>query len=426
MRKLRSFTGLVVLVASFVWAPPARADIVADWNAQLVLYVTVGNATLTPPIPVGRPGPPGLLDIALAHVAIHDAVQAIEGKFKPYYYSDPSKLGIGSSAAAVAAAAHRMLVLLYPGQQSRLDAFYDAYLTSNGIDKLNPGIAVGEAAAMAVHAKHYRPTNTPFTPFFGNPVIGQWRSAQPMAFQILNVTPPFTLKSPSQFRPQPPPPMTSTQYYREHNEVMEKGRASAHPNSMTDLARFWAGNYVLQWNEVLQQIAVNKGLSVGDSARLFALANLAGADAAIAVWESKVFYNFWRPDTAIQQGDLDPNPRTPGDVTWTPLLASPPYPDYVSGANGLTAAFSGMIREYFGTDHITFSVKNLNQAVMTKERFFTRVSTAQQEVVDARILLGIHFRAADEEARRLGNRVANWVLQKFLRPVPPRKPAGDK
>jgi hypothetical protein len=207
---------------------------------------------------------------------------------------------------------------------------------------------------------------------------------------------------------------------------MEKGRASAHPNSTTDLARFWTGNYVLQWNEVLQQIAVNKGLSVGDSARLFALANLAGADSAIAVWESKVFYNFWRPDTAIQQGDLDPNARTPGDVTWTPFLASPLYPDYVSGANGLTGAFTGMIKEYFGTDQISFSVKNLNPAVVTKERFFTRTSAAAQEVVDARILLGIHFRSADEEARRLGNRVANWVLKKFLKPVPPGKSAGDK
>ena len=205
MRKLKGFTGLVVLSACLVSATSAGADVVSDWTAQILLYSNIGNAALVPPIPVGRPGPPGLLDIALAHVAIHDAVQAIEGEFQPYSYSDSSKLGVGSSAAAVAAAAHKMLVLLYSGQQSRLDAFYTAYLTSNGIDPLNPGIAVGEAAAEAIYKKHYRPTNTPFTPFFGNPVIGQWRSAQPMASQILTVTPPFTLNRASQFRPEPPP-----------------------------------------------------------------------------------------------------------------------------------------------------------------------------------------------------------------------------
>lgn len=145
MRRLQRLTGLVVLSACLVGAPPAWGDVVSDWNAQILLYSNTGNATLVPPIPAGRPGAPGLLDIALAHVAIHDAVQAIEREFRPYLYSDRSKFGVGSSAAAVAAAAHTMLVLLYPGQQLRLDAFYANYLTANLIDPLDPGIAVGEA-----------------------------------------------------------------------------------------------------------------------------------------------------------------------------------------------------------------------------------------------------------------------------------------
>jgi hypothetical protein len=256
--------------------------------------------------------------------------------------------------------------------------------------------------------------------YFGVAEIGQWRSTAPMAFLFLAVSEPFTLNRISQFRPPPPPPMTSTVYAREYAEVKAKGVASAHPNAQTDLARFWTGNYVAQWNESLRQIAGTKLLDTGDAARMFALANLAAADAAMAVWESKYFYNFWRPSTAIQDGDNDPNRRTAGDVAWAPFLANPVYPDYVSGANGLTGAFTGMLEKLFG-DEVSFSVKNPNPMVVQKERFFTSPSQAAAEVVEARILLGIHFRSADEEARRLGNRVAHWAFRKFLRPAPGSK-----
>jgi len=417
MRRLRVFTWLVVFVC-FGWSKPAHGDVVTDWNEITLLYVALGDPTATPAIPIGRPGPPALLDIALVQAAVHDAVQAIEGKYQPYYYSDPAKLGVGSPAAAVAAAAHRVLVLLYPGQQASLDSRYNSYLIANNLTG-DPGLAVGEAAALALHANHYRPVIT-LPNYFGVAEIGQWRSAVPLAFLFLAVSEPFTLNRVSQFRPPPPPPMTSTQYAREYEEVKAKGRNSAHPNAQTDLARFWAGNYVVQWNETLRQIAGSKLLDIGDGARMFALANLAAADAAMAVWESKYFYNFWRPSTAIQEGDSDPNARTGGDVTWAPLLANPPYPDYVSGANGLTGAFTGTIALLFG-DEISFSVKNPNPMVVTKERFFTSASQAAMEVVEARILLGIHFRSADEEARRLGNRVAHWAVQKFLRPAPGSK-----
>jgi hypothetical protein len=409
MTTVRTLAGLLV-AASLVAAVPVHADPVSDWNAVTMLYV-VGSP---PAVPVGRGGPPGLLDIALVQAAVHDAVQAIEGRFQPYHYSDPTKLGTGSPAAAVAAAAHRMLVLLYPGQQTPLDDYYADYLTDHGLAG-DAGLAVGEAAAVAVHAAHYRPT-VAVAAFFGEAAPGQWRSAVPMAFLHLAFTRPFTLNSPSQFRP-PPPPMTSEVYRREYDEVKEVGDASAHPNAATDMARFWAGNYWIQWNEVLRQVAAPR-LSVGDSARLFALANLAAADAAMAVWDSKYAYNFWRPDMAIQEGEHDRNARTIGDVTWKPLLANPPYPDYVSGANGLTGAFTGTLRRFFGTDEFSFSVKNPNPAVVEQERHFTRFSDAASEVVEARILLGIHFRAADEQARRLGDRVAHWTFQKFLRAAP--------
>lgn len=413
----KSLAGLA-LCLSLIWAAPARGDVVTDWNAVTMLYVNIGDATAVPAIPVGRAGPPGLFDVALVQAAVHDAVQAIEGRYEPYHYSDPSKFGVGSVAAAVAAAAHRVLVLLYPGQQGSLDTFYNTYLKTHGLIG-DPGLAVGEAAAAAVHSTQYRPLIA-LPNDFGNSAPGQWRSAVPMAFKFMAVSEPFTLNRVSQFRPPPPPPMPSTVYVREYDEVKSKGNVSVHPNATTDLARFYSGNFAVQFNESMRQISNTRALNVGDAARLFALANLAAADGAMAAWDSKVFYNFWRPSTAIQEGASDGNPRTVPDPLWAPLLANPAYPDYVSGANTLTGAFMEMLTLFFGTDEMNFSVKNPSALVTVKERFYTRFSQVAGDVVDARILLGIHFRSADEEARRLGSRVAHWTFQKVLKPVPGR------
>jgi hypothetical protein len=403
MTQLRRLAVLVVGL-SLGWSATAQADPVTYWNGVTLSAVTAG-----------RPGPPGLLDIALVQSAVHDAVQAIEGRFEPYHYKNRAQRGVGSPAAAVAAAAHRALVLLYPTQQVGLDAIYSAYLSDNALTG-DAALAVGEAAAAALHADHYRPT-LPVTPFFGGTEIGEWRSPVPLAFLFLAHSEPFTLKRVDQFRPQPPPPLRSRTYARDYAEVKELGEVSAHPNPNTDVARFWSVNFVAQWNESLRQIADNYVPRLGDRARLFALANLAAADAAMATWDSKYFYNFWRPSTGIQEGGYDGNFRTSGDPGWTPLLADPPYPDYVSGANGLTGAFTGLLRLFFGTDKLDFTVKTTSPLVVDAEREYERFSQAAQEVVDARVLLGIHFRFADEEGRRLGERVAHWTFQKYLRPV---------
>ena len=404
MPRVPRLTSFVVAL-SLVFAVTAHADPVTHWNKITVDAVTAGRA-----------GPPGLFDIALVQAAVHDAVQVIEGNFQPYHYSDASRRGVGSPAAAVAAASHRVLVLLYPGQQGALDTAYNAYLAANGLVG-DAALQIGEDAAAALYANQYRPALA-VTPFTGNTAIGQWRSAVPMGFQHMAISKPFTLNRIDQFRPPPPPPMTSTVYAREYDEAKALGRASAHPNANTDVARFWSGNFVFQWNETLREIVDAKSLSIGDGARVFALANLATSDAAMAVWESKIFYNFWRPITAIQEGDNDGINRTAGDPGWVPLIATPPYPDYVSGANGLTGAFTAAMRLYFGTDTMTFTVKNPSLLVIDKTRHYTTFSQAADEVVEARILLGIHFRSADAEGRRLGERVAHWTFQKYLKAVP--------
>ena len=182
---------------------------------------------------------------------------------------------------------------------------------------MDPGLAVGSAAAATLLTKR-RPT--PVLPDFnGGTGIGEWRPTpllfQPMQFLFMATTEPFTLEAPDQFRPDGPPSIDSRKYVRDYNEVKNIGAVESHPAvgacpapRQTDLARFWSGNFIVQWNEAVRNIAIDRQLSTGDTARLLALANLAMADAVIAVWDSKFIFNFWRPITAIREGDNDNNP----------------------------------------------------------------------------------------------------------------------
>ena len=242
-----------------------------------------------------------------------------------------------------------------------------------------------------------------------------------MAFLYAGSTTPFTLNRPSQFRPQPPPPLTSERYRRDYDEVKEFGArfGSSRTAAQTDHAYFWSENFVAQLNRTLRAIADAHLNNLGDSGRLFALANLAAADAFISCWESKRHFNFWRPVTAIQEGDADGNPNTEGDPDWEPLVNTPNYPDYTSGANNVTGATITILQNFFGTDDFEFTITSNSPLVVHNSRDYTRFSQVADEVVEARILLGIHFRFADDEARAQGTHVAHWVFQKFLRPLPP-------
>jgi hypothetical protein len=192
---------------------------------------------------------------------------------------------------------------------------------------------------------------------------------------------------------------------------------SARTPEQTDLANFWNDSVVPMWNRTLRSIADANITSLGDSARLLALANLATADALISCWDSKYHYSFWRPVTAIQEGDSDGNRKTIGDTTWEPLVNTPNYPDYTSGANAVSGAMTAILRQVFRTDVLSFSITTDAPNVIQRTRSYTRFSDAAQEVVDARMLRGIHFRFADEAARRQGTEVARWAFRKVLRPV---------
>jgi hypothetical protein len=407
----------LVFLALLGTATPAHADAVTTWNAITLRAVTAG-----------RPGPQGILDIALVQAAVHDAVQAIERRYEPYYAAIPE--ASGTPAAAVAAAAHAVLVGLYPSQQGALDTDYEAFLSANGLQE-DPGIAAGEQAAVALVTQYRAAPSPPLPPYVGGTEPGQWRPTPsyigspppppaPMAMLYLAFTVPYTLERPSQFRPQPPPPMVSETYRRDYDEARLYGArfGSLRTAEQTDLAHFWTDNPMSQWNRALREIAAAHVGDVGDNARLFALVNLAMADSLIACWDGKYHFSFWRPVTAIQEGDADGNARTDGDPSWQPLINTPPYPDYASGLNSVTGAATAMLASFFGSDELTFTVTSVAPLAVQKSRTYTRFSAAAQDAVDARILLGIHFRFADDEARRQGSRVAHWTFTNFLRPLP--------
>ncbi|MDQ3831059.1 MAG: vanadium-dependent haloperoxidase, partial [Candidatus Tectomicrobia bacterium] len=383
-----------------------------DWNAVTLSCVQ------GPPSPPNRGGPAGLLDIALVQAAVHDAVQAIQGRFEPYAYENPAMRGVGSPEAAAAAAAYGMLVGLYGSDDPCLATVTDPAVIYAG----DGGLQAGAEAAAAL-LPLYRPTFVlPTDPFVGSNEPGQWRPTPGVtqgASTFMAHTAPFAMKEPAQFRPQPPPRLQSWRYALDYDEVKAVGAASSSTRTpeQTELARFWTANFFTQWNEALRAIADEHLSDIGDKARLFALAGFAAADSQISVYDAKYHYNFWRPITAIQEGDHDGNLLTIGDPAWTPFIQTPPYPEYSSGANCLVGALTTILQLYFGTDRLQFSVWSTAPGLSVNPRTYHRFSDAAREVVEARILQGIHFRTAEDVGRRQGIRIARWTFSKYLRPV---------
>ena len=426
MTKRRTFTGLIV-TAFLAWTGPALADAVSDWNGFTSQAIANAAAINSPP----RPGPSAILDYAMVQAAVHDAVQAIEGKFEPYAIEIPG--ATGSPIAAAAAAAHDMLVNRFPGQAAAfLDPTYVAYLAARGLTN-DPGLAVGQQAAagiIALRANDGSFPNPPLPPFNGGTNPGDWRpttsylpgpppSGAAMAAEWLAFMTPFTLNSPDQFRPQGPPALNSGKYTKDYKEVKRLGGDvnSERTQEQTDLANFWNLNFPQQYFQALRDIQAAHVDNIAESARLFALASLSMADAVITAWDSKRHFVYWRPVTAIQEGDNDGNPKTDGDINWHPFINTPPYPEYSSGANNVTGAVTKALKLFFGKDKFTWEMKSNNPLAIPPSHTYTRFSDAAADVVEVRILQGIHFRTADVVGRRQGRQVAKWVFKHSLRPV---------
>ena len=413
MISVQRLIGVLVCVALGA-AGPAAADVVTDWN--LITHNTV--------VAAGPITPARNIDFAMVSVAMHDAVQAIQQRFETY--SSGITPTSGSEIAAAATAAHDVLVNRFPALATvaGLDAAYQAYLQAHQLTTADPGVAAGKQAAAAIIQNRINDGSYPVPApvFIGGTAAGQWRptsfttttppEAIPMTTPWLGTTKTFTVAHSSQMFAPAPPRLTSRHYTRDYNEVKALGRnvGSMRTPEQTAIAMFYSENAFLYWNRTLRALADRYLTNVGDSARLFALSNLATVDAAMTAWQAKTQYNLWRPITAIQLGDTDGNRSTVGDASWQPFLATPNYPDYTSGANSNAGATTEILKLFFRTDRVDFSVVG-----PTSSRFYTRFSDAADDVVEARILQGIHFRFADTAGRSSGMRVARWVYKYFLR-----------
>lgn len=374
----------------------------------------------------GRGNPLGSVEAAIVHTAIYDAVNAICGyRFTPYAVT----LEVGQPAlpeAAVAAAAHDVLVALYPAQRKELDRIYAEFLEAirgQRRAKLN-GIAAGQQAAagmLDLRADDGRYAGTPWQP--PEPGPGVWEPTPPgylpPATPWIRDVAPWTMASPSQFRAPPPPDLNSDVWVRDYQETKDYGGEVSHFRTaeQTDLARFIGGvgvNPVLQWHDAWRGIACGQGLSTLDAARLFAMLSTASSDAFIACWDSKYTYAFWRPVTAIRTGGG--NPILEPDPDWIGLVITPNHPEYPAAHGCVSGAVVATLQAYFGTDELSFTMSSAAQGLIQPVRQYNSFSQALEDILNARIYGGMHYRNSTEYGSELGHQVARQMVENLFLP----------
>ena len=409
-----------VVTAVMAWGAPAQAgDAVTEWNLRAFEALSAPAASGPAPAP-----PVQVIHLAMVHAAVFDAVNAIAGGHEPYLEGMPDAPGRASRAAAAIAAARGVLVRMQPAlAQAALDKVEAAYLQDlaaipPGAAK-EAGIAAGaEAARRLLAARANDGRYGPFR-FSVGTGVGVWRpTATPPVndpFGWVARVKPFVARSTSQFRTEGPNRVGSDAYLRDFLEVKAVGSAtSARTEEQTSVMRVHSGNAVELWNRTFREISEQRGLSLVENARLFALMHLTAADALINTWEDKARWSFWRPITAIRLAADDGDPRTEPNPAWEPAMATPPYPDHPSGYVALSGGMLMAARSALGTDRVAFKVKNVVNNHEIDARSF---SEALKDTVRARILLGFHFRTADTQAAALARRVAKYVRRHALQPA---------
>jgi hypothetical protein len=405
--------GLVAAAAllSLAISAPARADTVTDWN-------TTAFAALTapPPAGAGQTPPVSTIHLAMVHGAVYDAVNAIDRRYRPYLTAPNAERWYSMDAAA-ATAAYRVLASILPAQEPKFASLYAASLAGIPDGKAKDGgIAVGESAAQAMLLA--RTNDGRFGPFRFTPgtAPGQWRPVLPLFVNDPNAwvkdVRPFMIRSASDFRTDGPNALTSDEYAAEFDEVKSLGSATSATRSadQTDMARFWAEGPAI-WTRITHQLSYRYRLTIADNARLFAMLYLTGADALIACWDDKAAWSFWRPITAIREAGKDHNSATHPDPNWLPLINTPPYPDHPSGLACVIGAMAQTSHDFFGTNRVAFSATSVNSKTT---RSFSRFSQATDELIDARVYSGLHFRTADEDGAKIGKQVAHWRKEHFF------------
>jgi hypothetical protein len=427
-----AFVGIAALLSA-ISAPVAHragavttdtAASVIEWNANAQAAI-IGTAGQGPTV--------AYLHLAMVQGAVYDAVNAIVGGHEPYLGAPATADPEDSAPAAVATAAHHVLVALFPNQQATLDGQLATSLAAipDGPAETG-GMEVGAAAAAAMLLARTNDGRFPQTPF---PVVqgdepGEWRSTAFTSTGAPIVEPapwvgdvtPFLISSAEALRSDGPNALTSGAYARDLNEVKRLGSLTSRVRTedQTEAAFFWQANGAALFNAIFRQLAVTQDLDIAEAARMFAMANMAGADGGIACWNDKYYWNFWRPLTAIRLADTDGNPATVADPTWTPLfsgappLTTPPFPEHPSGHTCISGAVVETLTDFFGTDKVSFSTTS---AITGTEREFDRFSQAIKEIINARMWAGIHFRTADVQGHVIGGKVADFLAKDYFRPV---------
>ena len=401
-----------VLLALISLQVASLADVVTDWN-QITLSTQAA-------VPGASRTPPASRALAMVHAAIYDSVNAIDRKYTAYAVDAHAPDGASPEAAA-AAAAHRVLLGLYPSQHVNIDAAYAASLSQipdgqSKIDGMNLGEFVG-ASILALRSGDGSGLN----PLYNQPIApGVWQPAVPgtALFVGWGQVTPFAINSGSQFRAYGPPDLTSAEYAADFNEVKSLGAINSATRTayQTETALFWAENSQINWNHIAVSAANTRQNGLDENARLFALLNIAGADTAIAVFDSKYTYNFWRPIAAIRAADTDGNDATEADLNRTSLLATPAHPDYTSQHSAMGASAAEVLADFFGTDDIGFSLTT-STSPGGVVRSYTSFSQAAKENMESRILIGYHFRSACRHGFNQGKQVGNFVFRHALKPV---------
>lgn len=416
MRRPRSISvALLAAAIVLVTATPASSAYLESADPpdnSVAFWDTVGSqafsaAALTPP--------EGHTIFAYVAIAVYDSVMAVEGGYRPFAIDFEAPRG-ASAEAAVAAAAHAILVHYLPAQAPGIvDPAYAASLSAipDGPAKLD-GVSTGEQVAALLIAQRaddgFR-ASVPYTPP-DPPIPGIWipTAPSPPIGTYMPFMRPFSLESPDQFRPGGPPPLSSKRWARDYNEVKEIGSRTSTTRTaeQTLAARFWAEPAVQQAHGALRKFVLDHQLGIVDAARFMAMISVVYADALIACFDAKYHYTFWRPITAIPAGDTDGNDATVGDPGWLPLLpATPNHPEYPSAHACITPAGGRVIARFLDSEQIDFTVPSLTGL---GDRHFARAKDLEYEVGNARIWGGIHYRSSIEDGNKIGMKTADQVL----------------
>src|SRR3954470_7729278 len=405
---MKVFKTAIVGLTLISSATLARADVITDWNKTALDVMKAVNVA----------GNPWTRSMALVNVSMSDAVNSVQNRYSRYTTELPIDPNASAEAAA-AGAAREILMRQYPGQKARIDAAFTE--TMQAIPD-NParaaGIALGEKVAAAVFAERqsdatnlpdtYRPIATP----------GVWVPTTPPLFPQYATAKPWGMDSASQFRPGPPPALNSELYARDYNETKDMGgvKSTKRTDAQSDAVRFWTqANLGPAWFQATSEVSARRGLSVADNARVFALMSMALANCFIVDWDAKFQYNFWRPLTAIRNGDQDGNDATERDPGWLPLNATPMHPEYPSQAGINTGAASGILESIFGNGPESYVVTDVADARLSPQ--FNSFAQMAEEHKEVRVWGGIHFRNSLNVGEAMGQRIAEHLVANYLKPT---------